>query len=423
MDGTGIVRRAPFGANPVVGERGSDTQRRILGAALEVFGEVGFAAAGVELITERAGCSRPAFYQYFESKDDVFWALAAQLGREMVALADRLGRITPDAEGVAALRAWIGAFMDLHVAHAPVFAGFQAASRDHRQVARDSVGISDRTGDDLLRAFGLRRSARRATQATGMVAVLIRCSYYAEAMPGAVAREPLIEGLAQTIHRLFAGPIDGVNVVRQGWTRRPRALLPVAPPSPDGRSLRMRGERTRQRLLEAGATVLPSRGYHDTRVDDLVAAAGVSHGTFYRYFDNKDDFFGVLAQEASTSMLRLLDALRPDAGAAELRAWLHDWFGTYARYGGVISTWQEMQTTPALATLARQVAASVLARLAQALAGRGFGDPEVDAVVFLGVVERLPYSVFTLEFTSEADAIDAMVAIVRRGLYGLADEG
>ena len=91
----GIVRRPPFGSNPLVGERGSDTQRRILDAALEVFDEVGFAEARVELITERAGCSRPAFYQYFSSKDDVFWTLAGQLGQEMVALAKRLEPVTP----------------------------------------------------------------------------------------------------------------------------------------------------------------------------------------------------------------------------------------------------------------------------------------------------------------------------------------
>ena len=90
MDGTSIVRRPPFGSNPLVGERGSDTQRKILGAALEVFGEVGFPEARVELITKRAGCSRPAFYQYFSSKDDVFWQLAGQLGREMVQLGHRL---------------------------------------------------------------------------------------------------------------------------------------------------------------------------------------------------------------------------------------------------------------------------------------------------------------------------------------------
>src|SRR5215211_5043483 len=77
-----IDRRAPFGSNPRVGERGADTQRRILEAALSVFGGVGYSEARVELIAEAAGCSRPAFYQYFSSKDDVFWVLAAELGRE-----------------------------------------------------------------------------------------------------------------------------------------------------------------------------------------------------------------------------------------------------------------------------------------------------------------------------------------------------
>jgi AcrR family transcriptional regulator len=424
MDTTGVVRRAPFGTNPVVGERGSDTQRRILAAALEVFGEVGFAAAGVEHITERAGCSRPAFYQYFSSKDDVFWALAAGLGDDMVALADRLGRVTPDAEGLAALRGWIAEFMDLHEAQAPVFAGFQAASRGRHRAARSSVGISDRTGHDLLRAFGLRRTARRATLATGIVAVLIRCSFYAETMPRAIDRTPLVDGLAQTIHRLFAGPVPGVNTVPAAEARPGRhdhTPAPAPEPSPDGRTRRVRGERTRQRLLDTGATVLPARGYHDTRVDDIVAAAGVSHGTFYRYFDNKDDFFRVLAEEASAAMIELLDRFRPDGDAGKLRAWLRDWFATYASNGGVISTWQEMLTNDLLARLSREVAASVLARLAQALASRGFGDPEVDAVTFLAVVERMPYSAFTLGFTTEDGAVEATATIVRRGLFGLPD--
>ena len=87
-DGSDIVRRAPFGANPTVGERGTDTQRRILAAGLDVFAESGFDGARVELITERAGCSRPAFYQYFSSKDDVFWKLASRLGHEMVELGE-----------------------------------------------------------------------------------------------------------------------------------------------------------------------------------------------------------------------------------------------------------------------------------------------------------------------------------------------
>jgi AcrR family transcriptional regulator len=176
-----IDRRAPFGSNPRVGERGSDTQRRILEGALSVFGEVGFSEARVELIADAAGCSRPAFYQYFSSKDDVFWVLAAELGREMVALAERLEPVTSDAAGLRHLTAWIDSFMDLHEAWAPVFDSFQIASRDHERRRTGSSGISDRTGSALLRAFGRASGGTQdAIVARGLVAALIRCSFFAE---------------------------------------------------------------------------------------------------------------------------------------------------------------------------------------------------------------------------------------------------
>ncbi len=414
-----IVRRPPFGSNPLVGERGSDTQRRILEAALEVFDEAGFAEARVELITEKAGCSRPAFYQYFSSKDDVFWTLAGQLGKEMVSLAKRLERVTPDAEGLAHLTDWIGEFMALHAAWAPVFASFQAASRDHEPQARSSSTVSDRTGIALLRAFGAAEDGPNGRLITSLVAVLIRCSFYAEQTPGDMSPQPLVDGVAQLLHRIFEGPIDGVNVHRSGPARRRRVAVAAPRASDDGRPRRPRGEQTRLKLLEAGASVLPARGYHDARVDDIVDAAGVSHGTFYRYFVNKDDFFRVLAEAASSRMVDLIDRLRLDADVDDLRAWLQDWFRTYEADGGVISTWQEMQTNEELAAFSRQVAASVFTRLVRILEGRDFGNPEVDATMLLALIERVPYSVYTLQFTSEGDAIEAMVTTIRRGFLAL----
>src|SRR5262245_5035160 len=291
-----VVRRPPFGSNPLVGERGTDTQRRILAAALGVFAEVGFAEARVELITEKAGCSRPAFYQYFSSKDDVFWALAGQLGQAMVDLADRLGPVTPAVAGLAHLTGWIGDFLALHGAWSPVFAAFQAASRGHQPEAQSSVGVADRTGLALLRAFGAEPTPRHATLVNNLVSVLIRCSFYAEQIPTDASAQPLVESVAQVFHRVLHRPIEGVNVVRG---RRPPGggdgAVPL-PPRGDGRAHRARGEKTRLRLLDAGAAVLPQRGYHDARVDDIVAAAGLSHGTFYRYFANKDEFLRGLAR-------------------------------------------------------------------------------------------------------------------------------
>ena len=419
MDGTSIVRRPPFGSNPLVGERGSDTQRKILGAALEVFAEVGFREARVELITKRAGCSRPAFYQYFSSKDDVFWQLAGQLGREMVQLGHRLDPVTADVDGIAALEGWIAEFMALYGAYEPVFSAFQAASRDHQPMAEGSSGISDRLGADLLRAFSIESRGRKdVTLATSVVAVLIRCSFYWRTLEGSVDHDRLVTGLAQIVHRLFMGPIDGVNVHRRNVVSRRVPEVPV-PDGYDDAALRPRGQKTRQLLLDAGTAVLPARGYHDARVDDIVAAAGVSHGSFYRYFENKDDFFRVLAEEASTRMVEHLEAFPIDAPEPELRRWLQEWFATYESNGGVISTWQEMQMAGAeLVSFGQEVAATVLARLMAMLDQRGFGDPLVDAVALLAVIERIPYGVYTLRFTKRGDAIDAMVTIIRRGFLG-----
>ena len=416
MDGTSIVRRPPFGSNPLVGERGSDTQRKILGAALAVFGEVGFNDARVELITTRAGCSRPAFYQYFSSKDDVFWQLAGQLGHEMVQLGHRLDPIGADAEGIASLEVWIDEFMALYDDYAPVFSAFQAASRDHEPMAQGSSGISDRLGTDLLRAFGVAgRGRRNVTLATSVVAVLIRCSFYWRTLEGSVDHDRLVAGLAQIIHRLFVGPIDGVNLHRRDVVLRPLPDVPVPDADADA-DLRPRGQKTRQLLLDAGATVLPARGYHDARVDDIVEAAGVSHGSFYRYFENKDDFFRVLAEEATSSMVTLVDAFPIDAPEPQLRAWLDEWFDTHESNGGVISTWQEMQGVGAdLKSFGQQVAATILARLMAQLEQRGFGDALVEALVLLAVLERMPYSVYTLRFTKRSDAIDAIVTILQRG--------
>lgn len=52
------------------------TRERLIEAAFEVFAEIGLKAASVEQITERAGFTRGAFYSNFESKVELFFAIA-----------------------------------------------------------------------------------------------------------------------------------------------------------------------------------------------------------------------------------------------------------------------------------------------------------------------------------------------------------
>jgi AcrR family transcriptional regulator len=422
MEAAGPTRRRPFGTNPLLGERGTETERRIFKAAIEVFADVGFNEARVELITREAGCSRPAFYQYFSSKEDVFWKMAAELGEKMVDLSRRLDPVGPDAEGMATLAGWIDEFTTLYQAYAPIFSAFQAASRDHESRAQRSTNFSSQIDTALLRSFGRRNRGRDRALASGMAAILIRCNFYWEATiaTAPVERRRLVDGLAAVIHRLFHGPIEGVNIHRSKVGATPRRVAPAMAPIPAAdpdRVLRPRGEQTRRRLLDAGAKVLPIRGYHDARVDDLVTAAGVSHGSFYRYFADKDDFFRALAQEAGGQMVELLGRFPADGDPAELRPWLEEWFDSYRDNGGVITAWQEMQEAGSdLVEFSQQIAASIVTGLVEMLDARGFGDALVDALILLALLERLPYRAFTLGYTTRDAAVEATATIVRQAL-------
>jgi AcrR family transcriptional regulator len=63
-----------------------------------------------------------------------------------------------------------------------------------------------------------------------------------------------------------------------------------------------KGERTRQRVLEAARVVFERDGYPGTRVADIASTAGVAHGTFYKYFESKDDVFRELTNSVVTAM-------------------------------------------------------------------------------------------------------------------------
>ncbi len=55
-----------------------------------------------------------------------------------------------------------------------------------------------------------------------------------------------------------------------------------------------KGSQTRRRLLEAAEQVFAERGYHDASIVKITEAAGVAQGTFYIYFEGKQQIFDEL---------------------------------------------------------------------------------------------------------------------------------
>ena len=105
------------------------------------------------------------------------------------------------------------------------------------------------------------------------------------------------------------------------------------------------GNRALDALLATGRDVFVERGYHNARVDDLAAAAGVSHGAFYRYFRNKDEIARVLAARAafavSTTVTDMPDiaALEGPAGTAVLRRWLLRYHAAHVNEAAMLRVW------------------------------------------------------------------------------------
>ena len=66
------------------------------------------------------------------------------------------------------------------------------------------------------------------------------------------------------------------------------------------------GHARKAELLAAARLVFERRGFLDTRVADIVAAANVAQGSFYTYFDSKDTIFRAVAQGVIDTMLTAL---------------------------------------------------------------------------------------------------------------------
>jgi AcrR family transcriptional regulator len=71
---------------PKFQRRKDDRPGEIVAAAVEVFGEKGFAAAKLDEIARRAGVSKGALYLYFETKEEIFQAVVKMVVGPNIAL-------------------------------------------------------------------------------------------------------------------------------------------------------------------------------------------------------------------------------------------------------------------------------------------------------------------------------------------------
>lgn len=65
-------------------------------------------------------------------------------------------------------------------------------------------------------------------------------------------------------------------------------------------------EEQRERILEAAQKLFAHKGFTDTKMTDIAAAAKISYGLAYHYFANKEEIFTRLVESALKSSTELL---------------------------------------------------------------------------------------------------------------------
>jgi AcrR family transcriptional regulator len=153
-----------------------------------------------------------------------------------------------------------------------------------------------------------------------------------------------------------------------------------------GRLLTPRGLRTRARLVAAAREVFEEVPFRQAKLTDITAAAGVASGTFYTYFDSKEEVFREVADEVLAELSR---AARRDPENTEgdpIRDIAHasrQYFIACLRNAGVVRSMEQLAVSDDGIITSRRTTVRVgvkrVERWIRRLQERGVCDLELDA--------------------------------------------
>lgn len=114
---------------------------------------------------------------------------------------------------------------------------------------------------------------------------------------------------------------------------------PLAPSQDAVESLSPKGRRTRQRLLDGARRAFEKTGsYADTRINDIVKESGCAYGTFYTYFDTKEQLFYELAVDVATEMyLENASRSRGEDLVARIESALRQFLDSYRDHAAILT--------------------------------------------------------------------------------------
>ncbi|WP_127792454.1 TetR/AcrR family transcriptional regulator [Agromyces sp. LHK192] len=297
--------------------RPKDRRQRIAMAAAEAFSERGYHQVGMGDVAAAVGISAPALYRHFPNKYALFVDAVDRLAHGLIEATDaaaepREGEPASgwfDAVVVDLIEATIG---NRRTGGLYRWEGRYLEPADRRRVRDDFALITDRVRRPLE---ALRLEEGRpvpdgdgdALAAAAMSAVASITSHHTK-LP----------------HRQL---VDLLRDVARDVAETD--LPPYAPAVPDDAS-GLPSASKRELIISEALVLFHRRGYHDTGIDEISAAVGLTASGFYRYFGSKSE----LLLEACVRAAERLSATTADAlgGATSPEVGLHDLVDAYVAH-------------------------------------------------------------------------------------------
>lgn len=197
-------------------------------------------------------------------------------------------------------------------------------------------------------------------------------------------------------------------------------------PRPSG-ALTRKGAATRARLIQAAQCVFSERGFLQSKITDITGAAGTANGTFYTYFDSKEQVLMAIADEVVGRFLGTLREGRSASGdpAEVISHDNHRYVVAYRAHADIMRVIEQAATfNNEMAALRRSIRERFVERAARSIRtwqaeGLCSADltPRIVAALLVAMVDNFAYNWLSLgQPHPEDEVVHAMNEIWIRAL-------
>lgn len=192
--------------------------------------------------------------------------------------------------------------------------------------------------------------------------------------------------------------------------------------------LTARTRETRDKLLRVAREVFEEDGFDGASVSRIVEGANVSRGTFYLYFESKEDIFRTLAEALLSQVVELQRPLDRVDPVATIRRSIRGFVSYYRDHARLMAVLEQVAThDESFRVLRRDMRRGVAQRavrfitaLQRSGAVPATVDPRYAATALTGMVDRFAYVWLVLEEDfDEDDVVDHLTRLWFQAIGGV----